>query len=239
MQYSNTTTKEGVIQACERYTGLGDAGISSDSDKLLEFTAYTNTALRKLWHYIFESTGCWEYDDSNQTDLPQATANLVQSQAKYALPSDALTIKRVEVADTDGSWQVLKPLIRNDIPVAIDEYFDTDGTPTYYRIVGDTIELFPAPDYNGTSSIKVYFDRGAVEFASTDTTKETGLATPYEDLVPVYASLEWLKINLPADARTAQLKEDFAIGVQNLRSYYNKRFPAKRKKITRQFISYK
>ncbi len=65
MKFNDTTNYEGVIQACERYTGIGKDNISGNSDKLVEFTAYSNTALRKLWSYIFEATGCWEFDDSN------------------------------------------------------------------------------------------------------------------------------------------------------------------------------
>lgn len=239
MKFNDTTNYEGVIQACERYTGLGKDSISGDSDKLIEFTAYTNTALRKIWHFIFESTGCWEYDDSNQSDLPQATADIVSAQAKYALPSDALTIKRVEMKDDDDNWYVLKPLLRNEIKEAIDEYRDEDGKPEYYRLVGETIEFFPASDYDSTDGLKVYFDRDSVDFASTDTTKETGIASAYEDLVPLYAGLEWLKINLPEDARTAQLKEDYAVGINQLRGYYNKRFPNKKKVFRRRYESYK
>jgi len=239
MQFSNTTTREGVLQACERYTGLGNTVITGDSDKLKEFTAYSNTALRKLWHYVFTSTGVWEYDDSNQSDLPQATTNLVAAQAKYALPSGALAIKRLEVKDSAGNWTVLKPLMRDEIPGAIDEFFETDADPIYYRLIGDTIELFPGSSVNVTGGLKIYFDRGSTTFASTDTTKEVGFAAEYADLVPLYASLEWLKINLPEDARTAQLKEDYAVGVQNLKDYYSKRFPAKKVMITRRYESFK
>jgi hypothetical protein len=239
MEFNDTTNYEGVIQSCERYTGLGKDSISGDSDKLVEFTAYTNTALRKLWHFIFTSTGCWQYDDSGQSDLPQATANIVQSQTKYALPSDSLTVKRVEAKDSSGDWYVLRPITVSDIGSAVDEYFDTDGQPSYYRLVGETIELFPASDYNSTGGLKVYFDRGSVAFESTDTTDTVGIAGEYVDLVPLYASLEWLKINLPNDARTAQLKEDYAVGVQTLKDYYTRRFPAKKKVLRRKFETYK
>jgi len=239
MVYNDTTNKLGIIQSCERYTGLGDAIISGSTDKLMEFTAYSNTILRRLWHTIHESTGCWEYDDSNETDLPQATANLVSGTAKYALPTDALTIKRVEVKDSSGNWVVLKPLIREEIKVAIDEALDTDSLPVYYRLLGDIIELFPASNYNSTSGLKVYYDRGSVAFVYTDTTKNPGIASEYQDLIPLGASIEWLDINLPEDARTAKMQLKYDKGIQELRSFYNKRFPAKKKVMRRLYTSYK
>lgn len=239
MKFNDTTNKSGVIQACERYTGLGDGYISGDSAKLFEFTQHANHSLRKVWHTIFMSTGCWEYDDSNQSDLPQAITNLLDTQSRYALPTGALTVKRVEAKDSGDNWYKLKPLIRNDIGEAIEEFNENDGLPRYYRLIGDTIEIFPASNYNKTGGLKVYFDRGSVEFASTDTTKETGIAGEYEDLIPLYASLQWLSINLAGDQRTAQIKEMFYTKLEELKQYYNRRFPAKKKRITRAYKSYK
>jgi hypothetical protein len=238
MKYNDTTNREGVIQACERYTGLGNTEISGDSDRLLEFTAYTNTSLRSIWHLIFESTGCWKYDDSNQTDLPIATTDIVNAQDKYALPSNTLTVARVEILSSDDVWTQITPLIEKEIGQGMDEFRNADGTPQYYRLVGDTMELFPASNYSQDDSLKIYFDRGTVEFSSTDTNKETGLASAYEDLVPMGASLEWLDINLPEDARTAKLQQKYNLKVLQLKKYYNARFPDKKKIMRRLYKSY-
>lgn len=239
MQFSDTTNNLGIIQACERYTNLGDTGISGDSAKLKDFTAYVNTVMRRLWHSIFEASGSWQYDDSNQTDLPQATTDLVSGTATYALPATALTVKRLEAKDSNGEWYVLKPLVIDEIGEAIPEFFDVDGDPSYYRLVGNTIELFAAPSYNSTGGLKVYYDRGSVAFASTDTTKTPGFASEYHDLVPVGASLEWLKIKQPQDATTARLAEDYASQLQQLNKFYNKRFSDKKLTISRQYQTFK
>lgn len=239
MQFNDTTNLSGIIQACERYCNLGNTGISGNATLLKEFTNFTNTTMRRIWHSIFEATGSWEYDDSNQTDLPQATTDLDNGVAKYTLPNEALTVKRLEIKNTAGDWDVLTPLLRDEIKVGIDEYRVADGLPTSYRIVGRTIELFPAPNYDSTSGLKVYFDRGSVAFASTDTTKAPGFASEYHDLVPIGASLEWMKIKTPTSATTAQLKEDYQIGLQNLKTFFNKRFSAKKKIMRRAYHSYK
>lgn len=228
MQFNDTTTNLGVIQNCERMTGLGRAAISGDPDLLADFTAYSNIVLSRLWHSIFKSSGSWEYDDSNQTDLPQAVADITIGTSKYALPTGALAIKRVEIKNENDEWTPLTPLLREEIKVAIDEHYQDNGTPTQYRLVGDTIELFPASDYNKTGGLKVYFDRGAVSFSSSDTTQEPGFAE-YHDLVPLGASLEWLDINLPEDARTKKTQDKYILRLAQLEEYYQKRFPAKKK----------
>jgi len=239
MQFNDTTNNLGIIQACERYTNLGDTTISGSSDKLKEFTAYANTSLRRIWHNIFMSSGNWIYDDGNQTDLPQATTNIVAAQALYALPSEAVTVQRMEYKDSSGNWSEIYPMTLEEIPTAVDEYMKTDSTPYRYRLVDDTIELFPAPADSVTGGLKIYFERGSVSFVSTDTTEAPGFVSEYHDLVPIGASLEWLKIHLPGDATTAQLKEDWMIGMDNIKKFYNRRFKDKKIVLTRAYSNYK
>ena len=239
MQFSDTTNNLGIIQACERYTNLGDTTISGTTATLKEFTAYANTTMRRLWHKIFMSSGNWHYDDGNQTNLPQAVTDTVAAQAKYAIPSDAMTIKRMEYKDSNGDWSEVLPLTLEEIPMAVDEYHKEDADPIRYRLVDDTIELFPAPKSAISGGLKVYFDRGSVAFANTDTTKTPGFVAEYHDLVAVGASLEWLKIHLPANPTTAQLKEDWLVGLDSLGKFYNRRFKDYKIVINRKTTTFK
>ena len=237
MQFSDTTNNLGIIQYCEDYCGLGDTGISGDATKLKEFTRYSNRAMRQIWHWIFLAQGLWRYDDSNQTDLPQGTTTLTSAQATYALPDDGITVQRVEIKDENGNWVKLKQLTEDEITIAIEEFHDTDGQPVYYTLLADTIELFPAPNYTQAASLKVYFDRGIVEFANTDTTAVPGFASPYHELVAVGASLEWLIAKRP-DARTlGELKEKWNMGQQQVSQFYSMRDKDKRVKLQRKYIS--
>lgn len=239
MEFSNTTTREGIIQWCEKYTGIGNGNISGDSDLLLDFTAYINGAMRDIWHIIHYASGNWKYDDGNQTDLPQATAALVDGQAKYALPTDALTVERLEFKDESGTWTVLRPITQKEIGVAVDEFLDADGNPHYYRLLDDTIELFPAPNYSQSASLKVYYARGSVSFQSADTTDSPGFASEYHDYVPMEASLKWLRINLPSDTRTTQLEAQKQVKEDKIRQHYGRRFDNKAPRINRASSSWK
>lgn len=211
MVFSDTTNKNGIIQTCEFYCGLGDAGISGNATLLKQFTNLVNIANSRVWHLLFKNNGGWKYDDSNNTDLPQASQDLSNGVSKYALPTGALQVDRVEVKDVNGDYQKLAPLTLEQITEGLDEFQSTDGLPRYYRLVGSTIELFPgvlSTAVTTTNGLKVYFGRGSTTFASTDTTKTPGFASEYHDMVPVKSSLEWLKVNKPNSGTLTLLMND-------------------------------
>lgn len=214
-----------MIQEAERMTDLGYTTVSGDTTKLKEFTSLANNNSHKVWHTIFMSNGNWQYDDANQTDLPQATTNLTSGTAKYALPATALTVQRIEVMDTNSLWYKLTPITKELLgDMGVDEFFDADGTPTYYRLVGNTIELFPAPNYTQDNSIKVYFDRDSSDFATSDTTKQVGFASPYHQIIPLGMAIDWLKIKQPNSPTLAIYIQDYLKLEDAIKKYYNKRW---------------
>lgn len=239
MKYSDTTNKNGIIQRCEDYINQTDAYISGDATRLKRFTAYANEELSRVWHLIFESSGNWKFDDSNYTDLPSAETDLEDGTAKYTLPSDALTIQRVEVLDEDGNETTLTPLTMDDIKVAVDEFKDVDSIPTHYRLFGDVIELFPAPNYDKTDGLVVYFDRAMDSFATSDTTQQPGFASVYHEIIPIGMALKWLKIKTPESNQIPQLEKDYQRINQELMSLYSRRFKSYRQKVSRKRETYK
>lgn len=239
MNFNNTTDKDGVIQECERYCGITATGISGNTVLLGDFTAYSNSTLRSLWHVSFLSCGNWLYEDNNQTDLPQAVADLTSGQTTYALPSSALTVERIEVKDAAGNWTKLTPIAESHIYGAVNEFMKTDAQPMYYRLIGNTLELFPASNYTSTGGLKVYFQRGSVAFASTDTTKTPGIASEYHDLIPLGASLKYLKIKRPGGADTAQVEKDYLTLKAEYKQYLTGRFRDKKSRVGRVFQNFK
>lgn len=226
MVFSDTTNKLGIIQACERYTALGDATISGTTQTLKEFTAHVNQHSRKVWHMIFMAYGGWQYDDGNQSDLPAATATLTSGQTSYALPTGALTIRGIEVKDTGNVWHQLKPITEEMIGEfgGMGEFFKTSGVPLYYQLVGQSIRVYPASNWTQASSWKVFFDRGSVAFANTDTTATPGFASEYHDILPIGASIEWLKINQPESTKLQVLRVDYAEYETKIKQFYTMRF---------------
>lgn len=225
MQYSDTTNKDGILQECERYTAKGDAAISGDSFLIKQFTAMVNKHNRRVWHTIFESYGGWQYDDGNQTDLPAAADTLTADKTSYALPSDALTIRGIEIKDSNGVWTQLSPLTEEQIRERepLGEFYKTSGIPEYYQVVGDTVRIFPAANWTQASSFKVFFDRGSVEFASTDTTETPGFVSEYHDILPIGASIDWLKVNRPNDSSLQWLQQDYNQILSDIKDFYTQR----------------
>jgi hypothetical protein len=239
MKYSDTTTKSGIIQTIEELCDLGDAYISGDTTRLRQFTARINRIANRVWHTIFSFTGMWEFDDNNQSDFPFASTDLVVGQRRYALPEEALTIRRVEILNESNDWFEITPLDKKQIPHGVDDFMEIDGDPMYYTLVGDVIELYPASKYAQDSSLRVYFDRALTEFAYNDTTKEPGFASPYHEILPIKTSIEWLKVKQPTSPTLQILLQDEARVEQNLKEFYTKRFKTKPPRITRTKVNYK
>lgn len=238
MQYNDTTSYTGIIQEIERLTDLGIGTISGDTANMKNFTAMANNENRRIWSLIFRSTGSWEYDDSNNTDLPEATADLTSGTGKYALPSTALTVGRLEIKDSAGTWITLDPFNKDVVETGLDEFFDASGISRFYRLVGNTIELYPTPNYNSTGGLKVYFDREAFDFDTSDTTQTPGFASPFHKLLPLKVAIEWLDIKQPTSPSLAGYRNKEQKMEIDLMHFYATRWKDKAPRIGRRTESY-
>jgi len=221
MMLNDTSTKTGLVQYAERKIKQGDAYISGNATRLLEWKARFNDAGREIWHLIFRVAGNWRYDDDNQTDLPSATQDLVSGTDKYLLPTTALTVNRLEIKDSGGLWRVLEQIPEELINSGIDEYLKTDSTPIYYNLVGETIQLFPATNYNSTAGIKVFFDRSSVDLS--DNTDVPGYAAPYHKLTAIKGCIDWYETQKPDSKVLDGLRKDEQRYESAITEFYGKR----------------
>lgn len=223
LQYSDTTNKLGIIQGCETLCNLGDAGISGNSYLKLEFTRHINKTGSNIWSWINDVYGGWVFSDSNNSDLDIATDTLTADQQDYALPTDAHAVRGIEIKDTAGNWFALKPLTEEMVRniEADSQYLSTSGIPEYYRLMGDTVRMYPPANYTQASSFRVYYTRGMVAFASTATTTTPGIPSTFHDAYPVGASIEYLKVHKPDSRILQELKNEFD-NPNNPNSWYNR-----------------
>jgi len=226
MEFSNINDKSGLIQDCETLLGMSDGEISGDTTLLKTFTRLINIWYRRVNSWIWEVTGTWEYDDSNYTDLPVATTDLVDEQQDYELPSTAQRIMRVEVLDSDGNWSLVYPFDETQVrDQAMSEFYETAGLPIYYDLKGRSILLYPKPssdDVTLTNGLKVYFSRDISEFSSTDTTKEPGFVSNFHRLLSLGASYDYAVSRAMTD-RVNYLKLQINEMVQELKNFYGER----------------
>lgn len=182
MQFSDSSNGTGLVEMLTDLTGLDTNVIS-----LKKQTMYLNRAYYTAVIEAWKASDDWDFDDVNQTGFPIATTTMVESQADYAIPSTALKVTRLEVKDVGGNWSVVKPFDESELGgVALDEFYETDGLPTYYRILRGSVVLYPAPTATSAtlpSGLKIYFLREVDEFVSTDTTQEPGLPEPFHDIL--------------------------------------------------------
>lgn len=224
MTYNDTTNLQGLVQYMEKLTSLGYGTISGDATLLKEFTTYANDVVSDIWAIIFSATGTWRWDDSNQSDLPQGVTNLVSGTYRYALPSTALTVERVEIKDANGNWIRLNPITKEKGVAALGELETQNGTPRGYFLTGDTIEILPVPNYSSTGGLKVFFTRDAVDFVYNDTTKTPGFASPFHTAVAIGSAIIWLQINQPNSLTLPNLIKNYDKQTTQLEEFYSERF---------------
>lgn len=197
MQFSDTSTKLGLIQDCEMRL-FGDNGygqISGNSDRLYQFTARLNRAQDRFNYLAMTADGRWQFDDNNNTDYPIATTNLVSGQRDYTFALEHLDISKVLIlnAGSNGQFVELRPFDQND-PGAnsyLVNYSTNTGIPRRYDKLANSIFLDPTPNYSATGGLKIYFQRGPNYFVYTDTTKVPGFASIFHDYLSLHASMSY------------------------------------------------
>lgn len=160
------------------------------ADMLIEI----NNAYERVASLIVAADGRWEWDDTNQSDLPIGTTTLVDGQQDYTFATDHQAIDRVEVLDANGNYQLLTPIDQKDVGVALDEYKETNGLPTEYDKRGSSIFLYPPPASGSVTlakGLKVYYQRGPDLYTSAQVstgTKVPGFNSLYHDLIAYWTA---------------------------------------------------
>lgn len=158
-----------------------------------------NNAYERVASLIINADGRWQWDDSNQTDLPSATTALVASQQDYQLATSHLRITRAELKDTSGTWRLLGPIDQTDESyLALSQIAGTTGVPLYYDKLGGSVFLYPTPNYSQAASLKLYYERSPSLFTSGEVstgTKTPGFNSLYHDLIPLWVSYDYCVAN--------------------------------------------
>lgn len=194
MYFNPTTDAQSIVARLNRLTGADNTIYP-----LIEKANDCNEALDRFFYLAMTADGTFQFDDSNYTDLPIGTTNLVSGQQDYAFASDVMTVEKVLCKDSaSGNWTELTPVdikeskynlhARN---IALLPTGNT-GIPTHYDKSWNSILLDPIPSYNSTGGLKVIFGRGPSYFISTDTTKQPGIPIIFHNYIYLYAGLQFL-----------------------------------------------
>lgn len=189
MVYNDSITNQGIVQ-----DAYFEASANSSSYPIADVTRNANTALDNVVTLILGSDSRWQFDSTNATDLPIGTTALISGQQDYTFDEEYLVIKSIECSDSLGKWHKLLPIDNYDEDVALSEFETTDGIPKYYDKMGESILLYPAPNYSiaptdsPVGGLRAYFQRKIDYFSTTDTTKEPGFAKHLHKYIPLYCA---------------------------------------------------
>ena len=202
------------------------AGIDTNAFTLKDRTRCVNETYRKVWGWIFESYGGWQFVDDNTSYNPYAAQNLTSGTSLYALPTAALTVKGVEVQNSGGIWMKMVPIATEQVQ-GVDSQGDflqtANGVPHYYSLYGDVVKLYPAPNYTVSNGIRVYFDEDIAVFLSSDTTKVPGFVSPFHRALSVGAALDFAIARSKKD-KVASLSALFMDYERRIKQFYSQRY---------------
>jgi hypothetical protein len=192
IQFSDATNKSGLVELIDANTGS-----NSISYTIEDKTRDINLALDRIFSLIFSVGGTWQFDDSNHTDYPILTTNLISGQRDYSFVTDGagnfvLDIYKVLVDDNNGNFIELLPTDQQTN--APSNYLDGEnltGIPTTYDKTANGIFLDAIPNYNATGGLKILINRTGSYFVKTDTTKKAGFNPLYHEYLALRPSYQY------------------------------------------------
>lgn len=240
IQFNDTTSYKGLIQLYENEIGVPIGQISDDTDELKKFTAQVNLALDEFMLIAIKASGLWQVDDSNQSDYPILTTNLVSGQRDYPFTTDGsgnliLDIYRVLVKDASGVYQEMKPVDQqtpnnnNSRTTGFVDGRNLTGVPTEYDKTANALFLNLIPNYNAAAGVKMLINREASYFSISDVTKKPGVPGLFHRYFFIKPAYEYARKNGSANlaalqAEVVKYEGNESLGIKgSIEIYYNNR----------------
>lgn len=208
MVFSDTTNKDGMVQAWEFWTRHKDG--AATGTLLKQVTARVNAAFDRIMPLLLMYSDHIRWDDVNHTDAPIGYLDLTVNKNEYKLTEDdnsldILNITKVRVLRATGDTQrhELDRITLDDPRVAEIMSPDTSvtGKPNFFLEALPFLYTDVLSDATITDGIEIFFGREQSYFASTDTTKEAGIPLPFHELLVLYAALDWNMVNRTRDGQ--------------------------------------
>lgn len=198
-----------------------------------------NAAYEDVVGELINADGTWEFDDTNYTNTPLGTINLVSGQSSYSFLDTFLDIDNVKIQDLNGLWHILQPISQSQTDTPLEMYLITPAFPIWYAKDGNTIRLYPSPASSViqmTSGLKVQFKRTANLFQESDVNTGTlapGFASPWHMILSYKAALPYAMSYKPA--RVGPITNEITRLNAGLIAHYGQREKDARKVISPKF----
>jgi hypothetical protein len=186
----------------EKEIGANRGDISGNLIRLKEFTAEANNALDEYTRLAISASGRWKFDDSNHTDFPEITTDLVAGQREYTFVNDEegnviLDIYRVYVKDSEGKFKLIKPIDADTETVDKSNYDgqDIEGDTYEYDKTANGILLNLVPQDGVIEGLKVSINREASYFEHSDTIRRPGIYGLHHKYLYLKPALDYARRN--------------------------------------------
>ena len=191
MVFSDTSTNQGLIQDITFLTGA-----SLTEYPIADRTRNINEWARKVLVKILTSQDEWDFDDSNHTDFPILSGDLVSGQRDYSLPISSegmLQIKSVEISD-GSKFYLASPIDKSEQHKAVSnddiDSLYSKSEPRYDLQYG-SLFVYPLPSANITNGLKIWINRDISPFTASDTTKTPGFDPVFHRILSFGAAYDW------------------------------------------------
>jgi len=189
------------LSATNIFTKIDNAcGTNSTSYTLANKAIDVNLALDEAMAIIFSQGGVWQFDDKNHTADPIITTDLVASQRDYHFTTDEqgnviLDILKVQTKNSSsGEYKDLELVDMQRIaPLTMNDGNNDTGIPTKYALTGNGIFLDLIPSYASTNGLRIFINREASYFTSSDTTKTAGIDGLCHDFLYLKPAYEYAR----------------------------------------------
>ena len=211
MVFNGESNNDDLYSEARNWAGIADTDTTTYPTD--EFARDANRGLDEAVINIFRADGKWEWDDTNETDLPIVTATLTAGQFDYSIPVTHLKSHKVRIRTEVGAWKTLRTTNRRNLTDV--RANAENGEPVFFDKIGNSFMLDPTPNYTKTAGFEVQFQRGPSYFVPGDTTKTPGFASIFHVLVAWYAAKSYcLRNGFDKRAKNLDvmiLKMEFAI----------------------------
>lgn len=205
MQFSDTSTKQGLLQDCEFLCNLGDAGITGDANLKAHFTRLINIHYAQALARVQVQSGKDGAEDTNYADQQFSLFDIVSGTNDYQFLTDAngntitdITGVLIKTSTSDDFVQLdrLSLSDKNALLIMSPNSSNT-GTPTGFIEKNNSVFLNKKPNYSAPLGGKLFYRLVPSYFVAGDSTKKPGFVEGYHRILSLGASLDWLVVNKP------------------------------------------
>lgn len=138
-----------------------------------------------------------------------ATADLVEDQQEYTLPTDLLILKVISCKTSgESSYTPLRGMSFIDFNQRIDGWdgdTDSKARPELFTIFGGKIQLFPIPSEDTTAGLKIYYNKLPTDVTTTTDTPE--IPTLYHEALVKYCLTQAYEMDEDFQASAQKVSE--------------------------------